>query len=239
MELSAITKEYDVPLTRSERNLVSQLPTGTSSVSEDRYKQLMKTLADDRVAVAQLPDRQMSERQRRSEKAAMLKERLKMLRQMMPFLSASAAKSLKSEMKQIAAQIASLSGGSSAGAGSTTPTPESAVAPPESAGEAAPKVDAVPSSETAEVDDGTPQKKQAVSDNTLQRFGLKNADDNSEDRQLKEVVEELKNLYKAVLEALKRKQQAGQGGEQFAKHAPRLQPYAAMMESTSRVTVKA
>ncbi len=241
MELSAITKEYNVPLTRSERNLLSQLPATASTISDDRYKQQMKTLADTRAVVSQLPDRQASERQRRMEKAAMLKERLKMLRQMIPFFSPSAAKSLKSEMKQISAQIASLSGGSGAGggAGAAVPTAEADAATPESVSETASKVDAVPSSETAEVDDGTQQKEQAASDNTLERPGVKNAVDNSQDRQFKEAVEELKNLYKAVLEALKRKQLAGRGGEQLARHAPHLRVYLATSDNTNSVAVKA
>ena len=238
MELSAITKEYNVPLTRSERKLVSQLPTYPSVTSADRYRQQMKALADTRAVVAQLPDRQASERQRRSEKAAILKERLKMLRQMMPFLSPSAAKSLKSEMRQIAAQIASLSGGSGAGGGAAVPTAEADAETPESGGETASKVDAVPSSETAEVDDGT-QQEQAASDNTLQPPGVKNADNNSQDRQLKETVEELKAMYKAVLAALKRKQQqAVQVGERHGGHVLPLQAYASMPESTNSVEIK-
>lgn len=239
MELSAITKEYDVPLTRSERKLVSQLPTDMSISSEDRYRQQIKALADARAVVTQLPDKQASERQRRAEKAAILKERLKILRQMIPFLSPSAAKSLKSEMRQIAAQIASLSGGSGAGGGAAVPTAEADAATSESGGETAPKVDAVPSSGAEPVDNGTQQKEQAASDNTLQQPGVKNADDNSQDRQLKETVEELKAMYRAVLAALKRKQQqAVQVGEQHGGHASPLHAYASMPESTNSVEIK-
>lgn len=239
MELSAITKEYNVPLTRSERKLVSQLPTDPSATSADRYRQQMKTLADTRAAVAHLPDRQASERQRRSEKAAILKERLKMLRQMMPFLSPSAAKSLKSEMRQIAAQIASLSGGSGAGGGAAVPMAEAGGETPESGGETASKVDAVTSSDAEPVNDGTQQQEQAASDNTLQQAGVKNADNNSQDRQLKETVEELKAMYKAVLAALKRKQQqAVQAGERHGGHVLPLQAYASMPESTNSVEIK-
>lgn len=239
MELSAITKEYNVPLTRSERNLVSQLPTDLSATSDDRYTQQMKTLADARELVAQLPDKQASERQRRAEKAAILKERLKILRQMIPFLSPTAAKSLKSEMKQIAAQIASLGGGGGAGGGAAVPTAEADAATSESGGETASKVDAVPSSDAEPVDNEAQQKEQAASDNTLQQPGVKNADDNSQDRQLKETVEELKAMYRAVLAALKRKQQqAVQVGEQYGGHTSTLHAYTSMPESANSVEIK-
>ncbi len=79
MELSAIVKKYDLPLTRSERTLVAQLPTGTTAVSENRYEQQMKALAAARDVIAQLPDKHTLERQRTMEKAGMLKDRLKML----------------------------------------------------------------------------------------------------------------------------------------------------------------
>lgn len=236
MELSAITKEYNVPLTRSERNLLLQLPASTSALSEDRYTQQLKALAEARTVVTQLPDRQTSERQRRMEKAAMLKERLKILRQMIPFLSPSGAKSLKTEMKQIAAQIASLGGGS----GSATPTTETAAAEvPESKGETESKEDTAPSRETEQVDDGDQQKQQTSSDGTVHRLGPSSTDGTSEDRRLQEAVEELKSLYKTVSEALKRKQQTGYGGEPSAKHAPHLQVYSAMPDNMNNVAIKA
>ena len=233
MELSAITKESDVLLTRSERKLLSQLPAVTTALSGDRYKQQMKILADTRTVITQLPDRRGSERQRRMEKAAMLKERLKVLRQMMPFLSPSAAKSLKSEMKQISAQIASLDGGTGTGASAAMPTSETATA--ETGSETEPTVDKAESSETDLKDLGSKKEQPASPDSTLQRFVPKSGDSNSEDRSLKETVEELKNLYKAVLAALKRKQQPGRGGEQFAEHVSPLRVYSAMPDSTGIV----
>ena len=235
MELSAIVREYDVPLTRSERNLLSQLPSSATVLSGDRYKQQMKALVDARAVIIQLPDRRTTERQHRMEKAAMLKERLKVLRQMMQFLSPSAAKALKTEMKQIAAQLASLDGGTGGSASDVMPTSESAAA--EAVSETEPAVYKAESSETDQVDVGATNEQPASPDITLQRLRLKNGYSNSEDRRLKETVEELKILYKAVLAALKRKQQAGRAGSQFGAYTLPLRAYSTMADRTSSVAL--
>lgn len=242
MELSAIVKEYNVPLTRSERNLVSQLDTGASATSEDRYKQQMKELASAREIAKQLPDRQTSERQSKMARAAMLKERLKMLRQMIPFLSPSAAKSLKAEMQQIAAQVASLGGGGSGGTGSVVAA--TAETPSAESSESGNKVESP--QDTAAQSDGTPQgadeaqqEQPASSGGSAQGHTQKSSADTTDDRQLNETVEELKSLYKAVMAALKRKQQAGRGGGQQADLSPTLRAYAATPDSTESIAVKA
>jgi hypothetical protein len=161
MELSAIVKRSGLALSRSENRLVALLPGGASAESPERYEQKMKALAAARAVLEQLPDRQTIQRRSRMEKAAMLKERLKMLRQMIPLLSPSAAKSLKLEMKQIAAQLASLDAGSGGGGGSAIVTRE---AP------AVEKSDSSPGAETAQLaaaperdkgDSGTLQERHA------------------------------------------------------------------------------
>lgn len=204
MEMSVIVKEYNVPLTRAENNLVGHLSGAASDVTEQR----MKTLAAARDVLKQLPDRQSSERSRRMEKAAMLKERLKMLKQMLPFLSPSAAKSLKSEMKQIAGQIASLSGGSGGGSGSTTVAMDAPAAgtakPAQGAGT---ERSAEPSQETDQGDGKSQQDRNAFSN--VEMPGQEVKKDAAEERALKEAVAELKALFKTVLEALKRKQRIG------------------------------
>lgn len=216
MEMSVIVKEYNVPLTRAENNLVGHLSGAASDVTEQR----MKALAAARDVLKQLPDRQSSERSRRMEKAAMLKERLKMLKQMLPFLSPSAAKSLKSEMKQIAGQIASLSGGSGGGGGSaivTMDAPAAGTAKPAQGAETEQSAEPTPE---ADLGDGKSQQERNASSNVeLPGQGVKkDALATEEERKLRETVAELKALFKTVLEALKRKQKSGgalRGGSPF------------------------
>ncbi|GFE61035.1 hypothetical protein [Geobacter sp. AOG2] len=235
MDLSTVAHDYNVPLTRPERDLISRLDANASSGSEDRYERQMKDLATARGLAKQLPDRQTSERQNKLEKAAILKERLRTLRQMIPFLSPSAAKSLKAEMQQIAAQIASLTGGSGGGSGggsvtAETSTPESA----QTGNAAAPPQEATTQTDVAAKEtDGGPQEQQpASSDGDDQRSAPTSTTHSVEDRQLKEAVEELRGLYKAVMAALKRKQQAGHGA------GLELRVYVAMPETTGSVGVK-
>lgn len=205
MELSAVVKEYNLPLTRGESNLVDHLSGGASEQVEQR----MKALAEARDVLKQLPDRRTAERRSRLEKAAMLKERLKMLKQMLPFLSPSAAKSLKSEMKQIAGQIASLNGGSGGAGGGEAVTMEApAAGTAESAQGAETEQSAEPSPATDQGDGKSQQERNASSNVELPGEGVKK--DAEEERKLREAVEELKSLFKTVLEALKRKQKSGQ-----------------------------
>lgn len=206
MELLAIVKDYNLSLSRSEKSLVDLLPGSTSEQTEQRTKML----AEARDVLKQLPDRQTSERRSRMEKAAMLKERLKMLKQMLPFLSPSAAKSLKSEMKQIAGQIATLSGGSGGGGGSTNVTTGISVA---GTVESAQRAE---TTQESEVSDGIDREEGSQQESTgLSGSGETGQDVRSdaggatEERQLKEAVAELKTLFKMVLEALKRKQKTG------------------------------
>jgi hypothetical protein len=236
VELSAIVKEYNLPLTRSERDLVARLPAGMSALSGDQYEQRMKALAAARDVLKQLPDRQTTERQRRMEKAGMLKDRLKILRQTIPFLSPSAAKSLKSEMKQIASQLASLDAESGGGSGGAMPAPAATAAETaESGTEAGTAQNTTQQGVADRGGDGIQQKQHVSSERVLSVPGEKSGDGNGQDRQLKESVEELKSLYRAVLAALKRKQQAGSGQQlPFTHH---LRVYAAIPDSAATVAV--
>jgi hypothetical protein len=236
MELSTIVKEYNIPLTRSESRLVALLPSGQTAESPERYDQRMKALAGARDVLKQLPDKQTSERRSRMEKAAMLKERLKMLRQMIPFLSPSAAKSLKSEMKQIAAQIASLSGGGGGSAAVAMDAPATGTAA--SAQSAGTVQNAGTSSDTDQGDSKNLQESHALPGVELSGQEVKNDPGaNAEERTLKETVAELKTLFKTVLEALKRKQQVRRASGQFPENASSLRVYVAMPEHTRRVAI--
>ncbi len=238
MELSAIINKYDLPLTRSERNLVAALPVSASAQSADQYDQRMKALADAREIIKQMPDRETVERQVNMEKAGMLKERLKRLRQMIPYMSPAAAKAAMTEMKQIAAQLASLEGASSGGNGAPLPaTTTTAAATPESNSAAQTAQDKVQSNETDLGNSGAQQGHQDVSGSTKQTSGVKSVGGSSEDSQLKEAITELRNLYNIVLAALKRKQ-AVRGGGQMQKTATYLKAYDSIPDISSRVAVK-
>lgn len=238
MELSAVINKYDLPLTRAERNLVARLPASASALSEDQYDRRMKELQIARDVLSRLPDRQTSERRSKMEKAAMLKERLKMLRQMIPFMSSSAAKSLKSEMKQIAAQLASLETESGGGGGGMMSAGEATASEPSNSGKQAKAgVDSSPANETDQADDSGQKVRRLSTDYALQGNGVKNADSNADVRQLKETIAELKKLFKTVLEVLKRKQ-AGRGSGSIQAPGTSLQAYAAIPDSSRRIVVK-
>lgn len=222
MEWSAIAKGNNLSLTRSERNLIANLDAGASALSEEKYKARMKSLADARQTLKQMPSRKDSDRQQRLEKAAMLKERLKMLRKMIPFISASAAKSILAEMKQIAAQLAALGFGG-VGTGNNMAAPEAVSTEAEESGE-----QSEDEQDAAESDgSNSGEKGQQAYSAVLQGLGLKSIGINSGDRQLKETVEELKDLYKAVLAELKRKQLA-ERRNRATRLPPHLQAYTGM-----------
>lgn len=239
MELSAIIKANNLTLTRPESDLVARLSPGISAGAGDLYDQRMKALAAARDLLKQLPDRKTLERQRNMEKAAMLKDRLKMLRQMIPFMSPSAVKSLNAEMKQIAAQLASLAGESGGGSGGSMPaTAAPAAEAPESASNAETAPGTAQVNETDQGNDGAREKQHASSGTAMQVDGVKGGVSNAEDRQLKETVEELKSLYNTVLAALKRKRQQGRVNGQLPGHAGHLRVYADMTGSADTVSVK-
>lgn len=234
MELSAVVKEYAIPLTRAEQDLVARLDAGASSRPAALSDKRMQAIADGRAAVQKLPDKRTTERQMRMDKAAMLKERLKMLRQMIPFLSAAALKSLKVEMRQIASQVASLEAGSGGGA---APGP-TAAAPPSDSG-AATTTD-VPQSDTAPpAGEDAKEGQRTPSGAALPGLGVYSGDTGAEDRQMKESVAEVRNLYRSVQATLKRRQQAERSNRQPPRHALRLRVYAGMPDSRGTVAVDA
>ena len=261
MELIAMLKQYNLPLTSTERALVNGLKSGSSSRPDGYYEQQLKRLADAREALKRLPDKKSSDRQSKSEKAKMLKDRLKMLKQMFPFMSPAAAKSLKAERQQIAAQIASrkddggsggavFSSGSDSAAGATVASSDAAGTAAE-ADAAAIEVSVVTEAaeagsdtEDAENTDagektGEPKDTEAAgtADNYLQQANQSKAE-SAADRAEKEELEKLKQLYQTVKNMLERKlQRPDDPGTQAALQ---IQAYQAASEviSSSAVSVK-
>lgn len=230
MELAGIATQYGSSLTRAERSLLGQLSAGMSEAEQDNYARNIKELAAAREVIKQLPDAQTTKRQNAMAKAAMLKERLKMLRQMIPFMSPSAAKSLKAELKQIAAQLASLQG-ESGNSGTVTPAPQVTAADvPGSEGKTVAASDTASTDTTDTGTDGSGSERGAAPDVTGAADDVKPGGSAAESRRLKEMIEEAKSLLKAVLAAAKRKQQAVRGAGQ-------LRNYAATPDSMGSVTI--
>ena len=172
------------------------------------------------------------------EKAGMLKDRLKLLRQMIPYLSPSAAKSLRTEMKQIASQLASLDAESGGGNGFAMPASVATAAEtPESGNNVGTAQHSAQSGVVNLGDSGNQQKQDGSSEPVLPGLGVESSGRTAQDRQLKESVEELKSLYKVVLAALKRKQQSGRGSGHQSVLGPHLRVYAAFPDSAATVTL--
>jgi len=239
MKLSTIAQQQDLPLTRPERALLEAASTNLSSISRERYEEQMKALTDARELLKQLPDKKSSERRDKSEKAQMLKERLRMLKQMIPFMSPAAAKSLIMELKQIAAQLASLGGGGGSGGLST-----SVMASVTDAGQVTDSAESAIEAADADVGDNTPNNdttpEKTTAGHSEQSDTNGHMTENGQDRQLQETLEELKQLYRSVRNMVQRKlQQAGDRGEPVPELPPQLQAYMALPESGVGVTVKA
>lgn len=238
VELSDIVKEYGVPLTRSERGLVSRLDSVAtlSTPLGERDRQRMKDLAAARETLRQLPDRDTMQRRDRMDKAARLKERLKLLRQSIPFLSPSAVKALKAEMRQIASQLASL-GGSGGSGGMPVMVDTPAVESDMSGNEAGNGPDSAPADEAHQPGDAARSELADTADDSTTEQAAKSAAAAGEERQLKEAVEELKGLFKAVLAELNRKQRSARDGKHSGV-APGLRVYAGMPVISSSLTFK-
>ncbi|MEI6305607.1 MAG: hypothetical protein WCP33_02180 [Deltaproteobacteria bacterium] len=198
MELAIIAKDINLPLTRSERAMISLIGSGVASpASEERSQQQLKEVAVARDALKRLPEPKAQERQQRMEKVGMLKERLKILKQIIPYLSPAAAKSLRYEMKQIALQLASLDG--AYGSGTASETTFTAMyeddLPPD------------PSSNSDGTDDkaADTQKLSPSITDAVNAENVKIQGEDKESRQLNGAVQEVKQLYRSVREALKRK----------------------------------
>lgn len=261
MELTALLKQYNLPLTGTERALVNGLKSNSSSRPDGYYEQQLKQLADAREALKRLPDKKTSDRQKKSEKIKMLKDRLKMLKQMIPFMSPSAAKSLKAELKQIAAQIASLkddsgsggavfSGSSDSAAGATVASSDAAGTAAEAdaaateAGVVTEAAEASSDTEDAENTDagektGEPKDTEtANAANSYQEQANQSKAESAADRAEKEELEKLKQLYQAVKNMLERKLQ--RPDDPATQAALQIQAYHAASEiiSSSAVSIK-
>ncbi|BCS53819.1 hypothetical protein [Geobacter sp. SVR] len=249
MELSRIVQQYAPALNQSERGLVSALDDAPSSVAAERYEQQIKALADARTIIKQMPDKKSADRQNKAEKIRMLKERLKMLKQMIPFMSPAAAKSLKAELQQIAAQLSSLAADGSGGTGGTgelvtgvsgdsgtmTAVAQTGASEAADAGEGAAVEDA-PAGEDAAVDDDGQQPEETAGE-TGNGEPARTAGGS---RQMQEEMEELKRLYRSVRNMVQRKlQQAGDKGGPLPNGPPPLQAYAPLPEAGSTVRIRA
>lgn len=245
MELSAILTDYYPQLARAEQSLVSNLTGDVSSSAQERYEQQMKALSDARSILKQLPDRKTSDRQSKAEKATVLKERLKMLKQMLPFMSPSAVKSLKAELKQIASQLASLqegggnaaiAGGESIPAAPATLTGADTTGTPTDAGSEAGS-DSATEQQSAAAAEGSTATTSA--DSYLEQANKSKAE-STEARAMRETIEELKQLYRSVRSMMQRKlQQGGDKGTPVADLPTQLQAYLALPDSTAGLAIKA
>lgn len=239
MQLPIVVQQHAPLLAQPEHALPATVLAISSSVSQERYEEQMKALTEARELLKQLPDRKSSERRDRSEKAQMLKERLRMLKQMIPFMSPAAAKSLKMELKQIAAQLASLGAGTPGGSVDLSSPAVTVTA----AGQAAlPAVSYGAVSEAATADaapENGAQQQEEPDENRDQPNTGGDAAEKEQDRQLRESLEELKQLYRSVRNMVQRKlQQAGDKGEPAPELPPQLQAYLALPESGAVVTIK-
>ena len=235
MNLSAIAKESDLPMTRSESALTGAITTSISADDEERYRLKMRQLARTRKALKQMPDKQSMQRQQQADKAQMLKQRLTILRQSIPFLSPSAARALMAEMKQIAAQLRSLNIGSAGGTASVSAAV--ATEAPESSPSAA-AAQTVPDSgqqQTGAKDTESSAPQSATASGSPVTPVPQNAT-NSKLGQSNDPVDELNQLYRTVLTALKRKAGERSGSP---KHVKQLTAYLVIPGAMHRIKSKA
>ena len=198
MDISSTTK-WAGGFTMARNSGKTQISSEVPLLTERQMKDLIAS----RDLVKQLPDRKTTERQARLEKAQMLRERLRLLKQMLAFLSPKSTKSLAAEIKQIAAQLAAVGdggGGSSSAVDGGTATSEQGGGQDASSGQDA--AAAVPPATAGTAGDiTTTPATPAVSGAIPTQAGK------SEDRQLKDSVEEARILLRSVVQALKRKRQ--------------------------------
>ncbi len=210
---STTTTWFTGPATAQSGSAGSAVQTGASTASSALTERQMKDLIASQEMAKQLPDRKTTERQARLEKIQRLRDRLKLLRQMMAFLSPKSMKSLAAEIKQIASQLATLGdggggGGLPSGAGSETAgSTQGGVQQDASSSQTA---SAAPAEATTGTDTGAADGSDTTNPVTPSTANVSaatpNQADNSGDRQLKETVEEAKRLLRSVIEAFKRKQ---------------------------------
>ncbi len=229
METIAVPATYNASLTRAERRLLTGLTSGASSASDSRLERRIRELADARTAVSRLPDGKKTERQRRAEKAAMLKERLKLLKQMIPFLGPSAAKSLRTEMQQISSQIASLGSTSGTGligtGGIAADVPAGADPWAEPDGESGDTTAADGASRDSSRDSISPQS-----------VTVDAGSDAAEEKALQDSIAELQRLHRGVKALLRRKLQLSDGESERQKSPAQIMVYLGLAESGRKLT---
>jgi len=241
MELMSLLNQYNVPLTKTERAFFKGIGSAGASRTDAYYEQQVKRLADTREALKQLPDKKTSDRQSKVEKIKMLKDRLRMLKQMIPFMSASSAKSLRAELKQIAAQIGALKdssggiGGTEALTGSNTQvSTDTASSGKAEAAAAEATAEAAESSDTEQPGTGSDAgeaKNEASSDkgsNYLEQANQSKSE-SAADRADKEELEKLKQLFQSVKQMLERKLQ--KPNDPATQTALQMQAYQAAEEA--------
>jgi len=249
----SLLNQYNVPLSKAERALFSGLNTSGSTRSDAYYDQQVKRLADTRQALQRMPDKKTSDRQSTAEKIKMLKDRLKMLKQMIPFMSAAAAKSLKAELKQIAAQISSLK---EAGAGSASPfggtattttspdnstatatdsTAQTEAAATETTPEAIPESsDPAQQTETGEESNEAKDKATGATGTSYLEQANQSKAESAANRAEQEELEKLHQLYQSVKNILERKlQKPHDPATQAALQLQAYQDAAETMQSTA------
>lgn len=196
----------------------------TSTAFPALTERQMKELIASRDLLKQLPDRKTTERQARLEKIQMLRDRLKLLRKMIAFLSPSSTKTLAAEIKQIASQLAALGDGSGGGLSSGTGGGTSGSA--QGGGEHAASPGQTPSPATLSAATGA-DNGSAGHDTTIPvtpspasvSVAVPHQVATGGDRQLKEGVEEVRTLLRSVVEALKRKRQQDKAAHPAANGA--------------------
>lgn len=237
----SLLNQYNIPLTKAERAFFKGISSAGASRTDAYYEQHIKRLADTREALKQLPDKKTSDRQSKADKIKILKDRLKMLKQMIPFMSASSAKSLKAELKQIAAQIGALKD-SSGGSGGTEVLTVSNTQEP-TATDSTGETEAVAAEATAEAaessdteqpvtgSDADEAKGEAASDkgsNYLEQANQSKSE-SAADRADKEELEKLKQLFQSVKQMLERKLQ--KPNDPATQTALQMQAYQAAEEA--------
>lgn len=233
MELTTVVQRNIISLTQSRQTMGTSVSAKSTTITDERYKQQMKALDDANAFLKQVPDKKSADRKDKTEKISMLRERLKMLKQMIPFMSPSAVKSLKSELRQIASQLSSLSNDGVGGDNIDVKIPTDSNKVEDSAKTDTPE-------ETDKAKD-TVARDAKTDEQTSAREKDKDKDSSdsdklakiaSENQQIQEEMEELKRLYRLVRVMVQRKlQQANDKGEPLPNGPPALKPYLPIPET--------
>ena len=259
MQLAALLQSIGVPLNAPEAKLIGNLNQNLTKSAQERYEKQLKTIADQRTLIQQMPDQKSVDRQKRAEKAKMLKERLQMLKQMIPFMSASAAKSLKAELRQIAAEISALANSGSKGELTTGNTGLTTIATatsaatesvdsasvqaeadsPEAVEASASEEDSTePQSETDQKENSNENSDAEDAKNKILEQVANNATENANNRKEKEDLEKLQQLLQSVKSLLERKLKQRNAPAHHASSHMQAYQEAAIMFSQTAVSIQ-